>query len=298
MGKNGIGVIGLLSILIMLAFAGCGVAPSPAATVQPKVLRVGTIPSEDATRMREAYLPLAAHLEKKLGMKVELFVATDYTGAIEAMRAGKLDIALFGPFSYVLAAEKANAEVFAVERVNGATTYKSIIVTRPDSGINSLQDLRGRTFAFVDPASTSGHLFPRSFLKKNNIDPDKEFKSLVFAGTHDAVELAVKNRKVDAGADSNKTYNKMKKEGLISDQDIKIIYESDPIPGSPWAWRKDLPQELRTKIKDAFLSMDKDAPEVFDRKKGQEAYVPFSDAEYNVVRETAKILNLDLTKMK
>jgi phosphonate transport system substrate-binding protein len=225
-------------------------------------------------------------------------VATDYTGAIEAMRAGKLDIALFGPFSYVLAAEKANAEVFAVEKVNGATTYKSVIVTRPDSGINSLQDLRGRTFAFVDPASTSGHLFPRSFLKKNSIDPDKEFKSVVFAGTHDAVELAVKNRKVDAGADSNKTYNKMKKEGLISDQDIKIIYESDPIPGSPWAWRKDLPPELKTKIKDAFLAMDKDAPDVFDKKKGQEAYVAFSDAEYNVVRETAKILNLDLTKLK
>jgi phosphonate transport system substrate-binding protein len=135
-------------------------------------------------------------------------------------------------------------------------------------------------------------------LKKNNIDPDKEFKSVVFAGTHDAVELAVKNKKVDAGADSNKTYNKMKKEGLISDQDIKIIYESDPIPGSPWAWRKDLSPELKTRIKDAFLAMDKEAPEAFDKKKGQEEYVAFSDAEYDVVRETAKILNLDLSKLK
>ncbi len=299
MRKFGSGLLGLFLVFAALNIAGCGGAPTQAVTAaQPQTLRVGTIPAEDATRMREAYKPLAAYLEKKIGMKVELFVASDYSGAIEAMRAGKLDIALFGPFSYVLAAEKANAEVFAVEKVSGATTYKSIIVTRPDSGINSLQDLRGHTFAFVDPASTSGHLFPRSFLKKNNIDPDKEFKSVVFAGTHDAVELAVKNKKVDAGADSNKTYNKMKKEGLISDQDIKIIYESDPIPGSPWAWRKDLSPELKTRIKDAFLAMDKEAPEAFDKKKGQEEYVAFSDAEYDVVRETAKILNLDLSKLK
>jgi phosphonate transport system substrate-binding protein len=294
------GLILAASLLIMGTFAivGCGSTPGTASNAHPQVLRVGTIPAEDATRMREAYKPMAAYLEKKLGMKVELIVATDYSGAIEAMRAGKLDIALFGPFSYCLAADIANAEVFAVEKVNGATSYKSIIVTRPDSGINTLQDLAGRTFAFVDPASTSGHLFPRAFLKKNGLDPEKDFKSLIFAGTHDAVELAVKNRKVDAGADSNKTYGKMKTEGLISDQDIKIIYESDPIPSSPWAWRKDLPPDLKAKIKDAILAIDKEAPEVLDRKKGQEGYISASDADYNVVRETAKILNLDLNKMK
>ncbi len=297
MKKKGAVLAGLL-VAGMLALAGCGSAPGSAGTAQPQVLRVGTVPAEDATRMREAYSPLAQYLEKRLGMKVELFVATDYSGAVEAMRAGKLDLVQFGPFSYCLAAEKANAEVFAVEKVGGVTTYRSIVVTRPDSGINTLQDLRGHTFAFVDPASTSGHLFPRAFLKKNDIDPERDFKSLVFAGTHDAVEMAVKNRKVDAGADSNKTYAKMKKEGLISDQDIKIIYESDPIPGSPWAWRKDLPPELKTKIRDIFLNMDKDAPEVLDRKKGVESYVAFTDADYDVVRETAKILNLDLTKLK
>jgi len=281
----------------VFAAAGCG-GPAGGESAGSRVLRVGAIPSEDATRMREAYGPLAAYLEKKLGLKVELFVATDYSSTIEAMRAGKLDIALFGPFSYVLAADKANVEAFAVEKVKGLTTYKSIVVTRPDSGINTLADLKGRTFAFVDPASTSGHLFPRAFMKKHGLEPEKDFKSTVFAGTHDAVELAVKNRKVDAGADSDKTYNKMKKEGLITDQDIKIIYQSDPIPGSPWAWRKDLPPALKDKIKDAFLAVDKEAPEALDRKKGQEAYVATTDAAYNIIRETAKILNLDLTKMK
>ena len=298
MGTKELVAAGLLLILGTFALAGCGSASGPVNVTQPQVLRVGATPAEDATRMREAYRPLIAHLEKKLGMKVELFVGSDYTATIEAMRAGKLDIALFGPFSYVLAAEKANAEVFAVEKAGGVTTYRSIVVTRPDSDINTLQDLKGHTFAFVDPASTSGHLFPRAFLKKNGIDPEKDFKSMVFAGTHDAVEMSVKNRKVDAGADSNKTYSKMKKEGLISDQDIKIIYESDPIPSSPWTWRKDLSPELKARIKDAFLNMAKEAPEVLDSKRGVEGYVTFSDAEYNVVREVAKILNLDLTKMK
>ncbi|MDR3590893.1 MAG: phosphonate ABC transporter substrate-binding protein [Negativicutes bacterium] len=297
MKKNALAVTVLL-LLLSLALPGCGSAPSSANTARPQVLRVGTIPAEDATRMREAYSPLVAYLEKKLGLKVELFVATDYSGAIEAMRAGKLDIVQFGPFSYVLAAEKANAEVFAVEKVGGVTTYRSLVVTRPDSGINTLQDLKGHTFAFVDPASTSGHLFPRAFLKKNGVDPEQDLKSLVFAGTHDAVEMSVKNRKVDAGADSDKTYAKMKQEGLISDQDIKVIYESDPIPGSPWAWRKDLSPEWKTKIKDIFLNMDKEAPEVLDRKKAVEGYVAITDDDYNIVRETAKILNLDLNKLK
>lgn len=264
------------------------------------VLRVGAIPAEDSEKIREAYQPLVNHLSKKLGMKVELFVATDYSGVIEAMRAGKLDIALFGPFSYVLAVEKANAEAFAVEKRRvGGTTYKSIIITHPESGINSLQDLKGRSFAFVDPASTSGNLFPRYFLKKNNIDPDKDFKNLIYSGNHTAVELAVKNRKVDAGADSSRTYSNLKSQGAISDQDVKIIYESDPIPASPWAWRKDLPEHLKSQIRSAILNLAQEEPQAMNKSDPTiEGYAEAKDSDYDVVRETTKILNLDLNKMK
>lgn len=283
-----------------LILSGCGGSQSAGKPAAPemKVLRVGAIPAEDAQKTRENYKPLASYLEKKTGLPVEIFVATDYSGVIEAMRAGKLDIAMFGPFSYVLAADKANAEAFAVEiRKGTGTSYKSIVVTHPDSGINKLEDLKGRTYAFVDPASTSGNLIPRSFYKKANIEPDKDFRNVMYAGGHDAAALAVKNRKVDAASMDDITFNNMKEKAFISDKDIKVIFQSDPIPGSPWAWRKDLPAELKTKIKTAFMNMAKEDQAALSAYGGKvEGYADTADANYNVIRETAKILNLDLSK--
>lgn len=295
-------LLGMVLISITFLAAGCGSKQEAAKAAQPpaqnSVLRIGAIPAEDAQKQRDSYAPLVSYLEKKTGMKAELFVATDYSGVIEAMRSGKLDIALYGPFSYILATDKANAEAFVVEiRKGSGTSYKSLITTHPESGINNLEDLKGRTFSFVDPASTSGNLIPRSNLKKRNIDPDTDFKSVVYSGGHDASALAVKNRKVDAGAFDDITYNNMKEKGLITDKDIKIIFESDPIPGSLWAWRKDLPDDLKVKIKEAFLSVAKEEPAALSAYGGKvEGYAETSDDKYNVIRETARILNLDLTK--
>lgn len=296
--KTGI-LLGLMIMGMALFLTGCGGKPDSAKqAAENKVLRIGAIPAEDAQKTRDEYKPLTEYLEKKTGMKTELFVATDYSGVIEAMRSGKLDIAYFGPFSYILAADKANAEAFVVENRKGTgTSYKSVIVANPELGINSLQDLKGKTFAFVDPASTSGNLIPRSIFKKNNIDPDKDFKSTIYAGGHDAAELAVKNRKVDAAADDDITYNQMKEKGLLTDKDVKVIFESDPIPGSTWTFRKDLPADLKGKIKDAFLNVAKEDPAALGAYGGKVlGYEATSDEKYNVIRETAKILNLDLSK--
>jgi len=301
MKKQQVGLfLGLCLLVLAVVMAGCGSGAKN--TTQPvpemKVLRVGAIPAEDAQKTREAYKALTNYLEKKTGLPVELFVATDYSGVIEAMRGGKLDIAYFGPFSYVLAADKANAEAYAVEKRQGSgTSYKSLVITSPNSGIEKLADIKGRTYAFVDPASTSGNLIPRSFYKQNGIDPDKDFKSVVYAGGHDAAALAVKNHKVDAASMDDITYSNMKEKNLISDQDIKIIYQSDPIPGSVWAWRKDLPETLKGTIKQAFLEVAKEDPAALSAYGGKvEDYAPANDADYNVIRETAKILNLDLSK--
>ncbi|TWH45546.1 phosphonate transport system substrate-binding protein [Sporomusa sp. KB1] len=301
MKKQQVGLfLGLCLLVLAVVMAGCG--SDAKNTAQPvtemKVLRVGAIPAEDAQKTREAYKALTDYLAKKTGLPVELFVATDYSGVIEAMRGGKLDIAYFGPFSYVLAADKANAEAYAVEKRKGSgTSYKSLVITSPNSGIEKLADIKGRTYAFVDPASTSGNLIPRSIYKKNDIDPDKDFKSVVYAGGHDAAALAVKNHKVDAASMDDITYSNMKEKNLISDQDIKIIYQSDPIPGSVWAWRKDLPETVKETIKQAFLEVAKEDPAALSAYGGKvEDYAPAKDADYNVIRETAKILNLDLSK--
>lgn len=127
-------LLGMLLIGIAFLAAGCGSKQEAAKPAQTpalnSVLRIGAIPAEDAQKQRESYAPLVSYLEKKTGLKAELFVATDYSGVIEAMRSGKLDIALFGPFSYILAADKADAEAFVVEiRKGSGTSYKSLITT-------------------------------------------------------------------------------------------------------------------------------------------------------------------------
>lgn len=299
MVKKAAALLTMATLSLSLILAGCGGTQNTTKPAEEqKALRVGAIPAEDAQKTRDAYKPLTAYLEKKTGMKVELFVATDYSGVIEAMRSGKLDVAMFGPFSYILAADKAGAEAFVVEKRKGSGTfYKSLVITHPTSGINNLQDLKGKTFAFVDPASTSGNLIPRSIFKKNNIDPDKDFKSTIYAGGHDASALAVKNRKVDAAACDDVTFNNMKEKGMITDGDAKVVNQSDPIPGSPWAFRKDLPPDLKAKIKEAFQNVAKEDPSALSAYGGKvEGYEPTDDANYNVIRETAKILNLDLNK--
>jgi phosphonate transport system substrate-binding protein len=291
----------------MLLVTGCGGGkenersnpPADKQNAEMKVLKMGLIPAEDQEEMMKRFGSTIAYLEKKLGIKVEPFMATDYSGVIEAMRSKKVDVAFLGPFSYVLAADVANAEAFAVGvRSNGKSTYQSIIVAHKDSGIKTLNDLRGKDFVFVDPASTSGNLFPRVMLKKAGIDPEKDFKSVTYAGGHDAVELAIKNKKVPAGADNDITYEKMVKEGLISPEENIIIAKSDPIPGSPIVWRKDLPEDLKQKIKQAFLNMHNEDPQAVSGYGEIIRYDEARDSDYNIIRETAKILNLDLKKMK
>jgi phosphate/phosphite/phosphonate ABC transporter binding protein len=138
----------------------------------PSTLNLGMVPGEDAEVRIQRYTPMIDYLKSYLGMDVKAYVGTDYTATVEAMRAKRVDAAYFGPFSYVLAAQVADARVFVVPgSADGITsTYNSLIVTHTASGITSLDELKGRNFSFVDPASTSGHLIPRAMLLKAGID--------------------------------------------------------------------------------------------------------------------------------
>ena len=138
-----------------------------------ETLTIGLIPSEDPRVMSTEYKPLIDYLANALGMEVKPFVATDYNGVIEALRSKKLDVAMLGPFSYVLATTVADVEAFAIPETGKAgVSYHAVIIARKDRGFRSLSDLKGRNFAFVDPSSTSGHLFPKAALVKLGHDPD------------------------------------------------------------------------------------------------------------------------------
>ncbi|WP_432239064.1 phosphonate ABC transporter substrate-binding protein [Herbaspirillum robiniae] len=285
--------------LLRLCLAACaGMLPIlPAVAAQPQVLTVGLIPAEDSQAMLENSKAVIDSLQKQLGVTVKPFIATDYNGIIEALRAKKLDVAYLGPFSYVLATTVANVEAFSVAETkkSGKSFYKSLIITRKDSGIQNVEQLKGRTMAFVDPSSASGHLFPSAGLQKLNIDPAKYFSRVIFSGSHDASILAVANKKVDAAAVADRILAAAVAKGVVQQSDLNVVWTSPDIPESPMVWRKDLDPAFKQKIAAAFGNIK-------DVQWGDQGvlngFVATNDAAYNVVRDTAKILNLDLKAMK
>jgi phosphonate transport system substrate-binding protein len=297
MKKLGFGA--LLCLLIFLAACQTqdGATEPVKKTVEMKVLKMGLIPADDAAEMLKNYEPIKDYLTEMLGMQVEIQVTSDYTAAVEAMRAKHIDMAWFGPFSYVIAANVAGAEAIAngVKESTGSSTYKSIIVTNINSGIKTLDDLKGKSFAFVDPASTSGNLIPRKMLIENDIDPDNDFSTSYYAGTHNAVLYAVANGKVDAGATGDNVYDRMVEAGEIDSESNIIIYKSKPIPGSPIVVRGDLSTELKMKIQAALVNMDQQTIHQIDGWGGIAKYQAVSDSDYDVVRETAKLLGMEVT---
>lgn len=270
---------------------------SPLAHAQQKEITVGLIPSEDSRAMIAQSKPMMDKLSQALGIPVKPFVAADYNGVIEALRSKRLDVAYLGPFSYVLGASVANIEAFAVAETKkaGRTSYQSYVITHKDSGIKSVADLKGKNFAFVDPSSTSGHLFPKAGLIKAGFNPDKDFGRVIFSGSHDSSAIAVQNKKIDAAAVADRILEAAFNKGIAKREDIVVIWKSDPIPESPTVWRKDLPDDLKKRIQAAFLEV-KDIP--WSDQGTLNGFHPTNDAAYNVIRDTAKALNLDLKKMK
>lgn len=259
---------------------------------------LGLIPAENNEEMIKKFEPMRAYLEKKLGERVKVFTATDYAGVIEGMRKKRVDIAWFGPLSYVLAEQEAGAEAIAVgvRKGSSSSTYKSIFVARCDSGLKSIKDLKGKSVAFVDPASTSGGLVPTYMIKQvSGQMPEQYFGKFTYAGSHDAAELAVKNGTVDAAADNDITYEKMLAKGLISKAEICVIAESDPLPGSPLAVRGSLTGAEKAAIKNAILSAHNDIQVTGYGELSH--YVEAKPADYQIIRDLIKQLGLKKEQM-
>jgi phosphonate transport system substrate-binding protein len=268
---------------------------APGAVPAQGTLTIGRIPSEDPRVMMADNAALIEALHTSLGMEIKPFVATDYNGVIEALRAKKLDLAFLGPFSYVLAASIAEVDPIAIpETQKQGSVYHSLIIARKDRNIRSLADLKGKTFAFVDPSSTSGHLFPKTAMLRAGLNPDSDLRA-IFAGSHDATAIAVANGKVDAGAVADGLLDAAIARGMVKAEEIQIVWTSDPIPGAPMAMRRDLPEPLKQRIRAAFASM-RDQP--WSKGTVIKRWIPVTDADFAVVREAAKVLNLDLRKMK
>lgn len=294
-------LVGIFIILLITnLLTGCGKTSTAAqennGNKEKIKIKIGATPGEDIMKKRKQYEPFIEYFEKRTGYEAELFISTDYTSVIEAMRAGEIDIACYGPLSYVLAADIADAEAFAADYMKGlGKFYEAYIIVHPDSNINSIEDLKGKSFAFVDPVSTGGYLIPALELMEHGIDPNVDFMSTIFAGGHDACALAVKNKNVDGATIVKHIYLKMIEEGLIDDNDVKIIYTTNPFPGGTWAFRKGLPEDIKANIKDALLNLsEEDKENLADFMGTVVKWVEAKDSDWDSLRNAAKKLNIDL----
>jgi phosphonate transport system substrate-binding protein len=281
---------------IALALAGAAPAVAAESNDCPNggTVRFGVEPYDTAARLVPIYQKVGALIGEKLGCKVEVFIATSYNAEIEAMRNGKLDIGEFGPLGYVLAHQVAKAEaVAAFGTADGKpNSYWASIVTYPESGIKTVVDIKGRSFAFSDPASTSGHLMPAYGLRKAGLDPDKDIRA-IYAGSHTSSFEALYNHKVDAGEFNSEQVESAKQRGHYKDGDLVFLWKSDPIPTDPFVVRGDLPPDFKKRVTAVF--------DPADRKivvgAGITRLVPQTDGAYDGIRDLVKTLNIDLEKL-
>ena len=288
-----------------IAIAAVAASPQPArADDCPSggAVRFGVEPYDTAARLVPIYEKIGKLISDKVGCKVEVFVATGYNAEIEAMRNGKLELAEFGPLGYVLAHQVAKAEaVAAFGAADGKpVTYWASVITYPSSGIKTVADIRGHSFAFSDAASTSGHLFPAYGLRKAGLDPDQDVKA-IYAGSHTASFEAIYNHKVDAGELNSEQLESATQRGHYKDGDMIFLWKSDPIPTDPFAVRGDLPDALKKKLTDAVRHLDLMSLDPADRKilvgAGITQIVPQTDQSYDLIRNLVKTLNIDLAKL-
>jgi len=286
-----------LAIVALVAF---GTATAPAEAARPKTLRIGFAPFENQAEVMKKAQPVVRALSKMLGMPVQPFVAGDYPGVVEAMKGGKLDVAFYSPAAMVMAERVAGARVILKSMYKGRAVYYASIITRQDSPIRKLSDLKGKTFAFVDPGSTSGGVYPKVMMMKAGLNPNRDLSRVINAGGHDAAILAVYNRKVDAAATfANDTRGDDVPWKHILKGDarfIRALAYSAPIPNGAVAVSASLDAALTARVRQAFLDLGRtaDGRKELSKMYMIESFAPAVASDYDPVREAFTMVGLSL----
>jgi len=251
-------VVLLLIAVTMLAVLVVGCAPSkPALGTPDNPIIMSFVPSGNTQKIITGGDQIAKLLSDKTGLTVKANVATSFSAVIEAMGTGKAQIGWLNTFGYILAHEKYGVDVILVTVRFGRPYYKGQIIVRADSGIKKLTDLKGKTFCWVDPASTSGYIVPRVMFQAAGINPDKDFKQTVDAGSHNNVVLAVYKGDCDGGATYVDARSTIQKDFPDVKEKVVVIAESPEIPNDTVSVSKNLPPAMRDKIQKALLEIAK-----------------------------------------
>ena len=284
----------MLKKFISLSFILLSIFAAQTIALAEGTLRVTAIPDETPTELQRKFKPLGEYLEKEIGMKVEFIPVTDYAASVEALVAKKVDLVWFGGFTFVQAYIRSNKNVTPLVQREEDQKFTSVFISRADSGINQLSDLKGKTFSFGSPSSTSGHLMPRSYLLAEKIDPDTDLKQISFSGAHDATIAAVAGGKVQAGALNASVWNKFVQDKKVDTSIVRVFYTTPPYFDYNWTVRNDLDLKLQDKIRNAFLKLDAKKPEdkvILDLQRATK-FITTKAENYKEIESAAKSANL------
>ncbi|PXX45520.1 phosphonate ABC transporter substrate-binding protein [Undibacterium pigrum] len=267
-----------------------------------KTLNFGIISTESSQNLKQDWQPVLDDMSKKLGIKITAFFAPDYAGVIEGMRFNKVQFAWVGNKSAIEAVDRANSEVFA-QIVNADNTlgYYSMISVHKDSPYQTVEDVlknaKNLNFGIGDPNSTSGFLVPSYYVfAQNNVNPKTAFKT-VRGANHETNILAVANKQVDAAVHSSDVLDRVKARQPETASQLRQVWKSPLIASDPLVWRKDLPADVKTKIKDFFISYGKTGPDVA-REKAQLNKLTLSGFQDSTNAQLKPIRQLELFKEK
>ena len=260
---------------------------------QENVLRVSAIPDEAPTELQRKFAPLGKYLEQETGMKVSFVPVSDYAAVVESLATKKLDLAWLGGFTFVQAKTRTNGTAIPIIQREEDAKFTSKFITA-DPNIKSYADLKGKTFAFGSPSSTSGHLMPRFFLQQAGIAADKDFKNVAFSGAHDATVAFVAAGKADAGVLNASVWDKLVEAKKVDTEKVRVFATTPPYFDYNWTVRGDLDPALIKKLTDAFLKLDPKNPEHLEIMQLQRAskFIPTKKENYEGIEKAAQAAGL------
>lgn len=247
-----------------------------------EMLIFGVNPFTKPERIEELYVPIITKLAKKIGKKAKTIIVADYEELGKYIKNDLIDIGWFSPMAYVTAKRKTNIIPLVTPLIEGKASYQGYIFSRRDSKYNSLKDLKNSNFAFVDPLSTSGYVYPKQMLKEVGIRVPNDLQKQEFMGNHDNVIKAVLNSEVDAGATYNEAWERAAQNFNLNK--LEILAKTDPIPKDVIAARSGLEQEILTATKTIFLEADKEIKSTLN-KTNITGFTASDDQKFDIIRK-------------
>ena len=283
------------SFFLALALAAAGIATAPLAQAQSAgVLRVSAIPDEAPTELQRKFEPLGRYLKKETGMDVQFTPVTDYAAVVEGLATNKIDLAWLGGFTFVQAKLRTNGgAVPLVQRAEDAK-FTSRFIVPVDSPAKTLADLKGKTFAFGAPSSTSGSLMPRYYLLQAGINPERDFKSVAFSGAHDATVAFVAAGRAEAGVLNASVMDKLVETKNPNAAKVRVLAVTPPYFDYNWTVRPGLDPAVARKITEAFLKLDAANPadkEILDLQRASR-FIPTQASNYDGIEQAGKSAGL------